>query len=149
MRQCPSSPAAVIRPALLAGWSTTATFASAPMFAQRHSAGSSHGPQEYEHQQHGHHDPNAQQSVLHGFATRTPLRGHEANLNFATLTVFETFDYAKGAYALVCRWPFGAGPVNLPPRTRWHAFTSNWRELTSHWSQIARPRSAKGRGLFC
>ena len=36
----------------------------------------------------------------------------------------------------------------MPPRTRWHAFTSNWRELTSHWPQIARPRSAKGRGLF-
>ncbi|MGY2905941.1 hypothetical protein ACVWVY_004962 [Bradyrhizobium sp. URHC0002] len=48
-----------------------------------------------------------QQSVLHGFATRTPLKGHEANLNFATLTVFETFDYAKSACALVCRWPFG------------------------------------------
>jgi hypothetical protein len=68
-------------------------------------------PYEYEHQQDGRHDSNGpEQSVLHGLAARTPLRSHAANLNFATLTVFETSDYAKSAGALVSRWPCGPAP---------------------------------------
>ena len=55
-------------------------------------------PYEYEHQQDGRHDSKApQQSVFHGLTARTPFKRHEANLDFATLTSFDTPDYAKGA----------------------------------------------------